>query len=55
MANIVMLNLVVKAQNVRPVKLYKVGSNSSLETILMVRYKQHNKTRPENYGEYSDA
>jgi hypothetical protein len=28
-----MLNLVVKSQNVQPLKLYKDGSNSSLETI----------------------
>jgi hypothetical protein len=28
-----MLNLVVKSHNIQPLKLYKVGSNSSLETI----------------------
>jgi hypothetical protein len=33
MPNVVMLNLVLKSQNVQPLKLYKDGSNSSLETI----------------------
>jgi hypothetical protein len=33
MGNVVMLNLVVKLHNEQPLKLYKVGSHSSLETI----------------------